>query len=128
MEALFANVNWLAVGVSTIISFMLSGLWYSSKMFGTKGAQGVGVKIGGDAKQPMPALVTQFIGTLLFAWVVALAYTNGSIASIVLISITFFFLLVAANLFAEHTVYATVVEGLLIITMGVIMVVCNIFL
>ena len=128
MEALFANVNWLAVGVSTIISFMLSGLWYSPKMFGTKWAQGVGVKISGDAKQPIPALVTQFIGTLLFAWVVALAYTNGSIASIVLISITFFFLLVAENLFAEHTVYETVVEGLLIITMVVIMVVFNIFL
>ena len=128
MEALFADVNWLAVGVGTIISFILSGLWYSPKMFGTKWAKGVGVNVDADAKQPMPALVTQFIGTLLFAWVVALAYTNGSIASIVLISITFFFLLVAANLFAEHSVYATVVEGMLIITMGLIMVVCNIFL
>ena len=85
MEALFADVNWLAVGVSTIISFILGGLWYSPKMFGTKWAKGVGVNVDADAKQPMPALVTQFIGTLLFAWVVALAYTNGSIASIVLI-------------------------------------------
>ena len=71
MEALFADVNWLAVGVSTIISFILSGLWYSPKMFGTKWAKGVGVNVDADAKQPMPALVTQFIGTLLFAWVVA---------------------------------------------------------
>ncbi|NKB32412.1 MAG: DUF1761 family protein [Pseudomonadales bacterium] len=128
MEALFTNVSWLAVGVSTIISFMLSGLWYSQKMFGVKWGEGVGVKTGGDAKQPVPALVIQFVGTLLFAWVVALAYTNGSIASIVLISITFFFLLIAANLFAEHSVYASVVEGAFIPTMAVIMVVCNMFL
>ena len=67
MEAQFADVNWLAVGVSTIISFILSGLWYSPKMFGTKWAKGVGVNVDADAKQPMPALVTQFIGTLLFA-------------------------------------------------------------
>ena len=44
MEALFANVNWLAVGASTIICFMLGALWYSPKMFGVKWAQGVGIK------------------------------------------------------------------------------------
>ncbi len=128
MEALFANVNWLAVGASTIICFMLGALWYSPKMFGVKWAQGVGIKIDDNAKQSVPALVTQFLGTLMFAWVVALAVTNGSIASAVLISITFFFLLIAANLFAEHTVYASVVEGAFVLTMAVIMVVCNLFL
>lgn len=128
MEALFANVSWLTVGASTIICFMLGALWYSPKMFGVKWAQGVGIKIDDNAKQPVPALVTQFLGTLMFAWVVALAVTNGSIASAVLISITFFFLLIAANLFAEHTVYASVVEGAFVLTMAVIMVVCNLFL
>ncbi|MDD9888965.1 MAG: DUF1761 domain-containing protein [Gammaproteobacteria bacterium] len=128
MDALFANVSWLAVGASTIICFMLGALWYSPKMFGTKWARGLGINIDGDAKQPVPALVTQFLGTLLFAWVVALAVTNGSIASVVLISITFFFLLVAANLFAEHTVYAAVVEGAFILAMAAIMVVCSLFL
>lgn len=127
MAALFTNVSWLAVGASTIICFMLGGLWYSPKMFGVKWAQGVGIDIG-NTTQPIPALVTQFFGTLFFAWVVGLAVSNDSIASVVLISITIFFLLVAANLFAEHTVYASVVEGLFVITMAVIMVVCNLFL
>jgi hypothetical protein len=128
MEALFANVNWLAVGVSTILSFGLGGAWYSTKMFGTKWAKGVGIDIDANAGQPVPALIMQFFGTLLFAWVISLAVANGSIASVVLISITFFFLLIAANMFAEHTVYASVVEGAFILTMAVIMVVCNLFL
>jgi len=34
MEILLAGVNWLAVGVSTIICYMLAGLWYSPKLFG----------------------------------------------------------------------------------------------
>ncbi|MBM87884.1 MAG: twitching motility protein PilT [Gammaproteobacteria bacterium] len=128
MEALFVNVNWLAVGISTIISFMLGALWYSPKMFGIKWAEGVGLNIGADTRQPVPALVAQFIGTLLFAWVVALAVTNGSIASVSLITITFFFLLVAANMLAEHTLYASLVEGLFVLAMAIIMVLCNVLL
>ena len=128
MEALFTNVNWLAVGVSTILSFGLGGAWYSTKMFGTKWAKGVGIDIDATAGQPVPALIVQFFGTLLFAWVISLAVVNGSIASVVLISITFFFLLVAANLFANHTVYAAVVEGAFVLTMAAIMVACNLVL
>ncbi|MDG2249730.1 MAG: hypothetical protein P8N11_02705 [Gammaproteobacteria bacterium] len=128
MDALFTNVNWLAVGSSTIACFMLNALWYSRKMFGVKWAQGVGIDIDVNVGQSVPALVTQFLGTLLFAWVVALAVANNSLASVVLISITFFFLLVAANLLAEHTVYASVVEGAFVLTMAVIMVAFNFFL
>ena len=98
MEALFASVNWLAVGVSTIVSFMLAALWYSSKMFGTKWADGL--NIDADGKHPILALLAQFIGTLLFAWVVALGVSNGSIASVLLISITFFFVK-SSNIFGE---------------------------
>ena len=88
----------------------------------------VGIDIDANGDQSVPTLVTQFLGTLLFAWVVALAVANNSLASAVLISITFFFLLVAANLLAEHTVYASVVEGAFVLTMAAIMVACNFFL
>ena len=128
MDALFTNVNWLAVGSSTIVCFMLNALWYSRKMFGVKWAKGVGIDIDANGDQSVPTLVTQFLGTLLYAWEVALAVANNSLASAVLISITFFFLLVAANLLAEHTVYASVVEGAFVLTMAAIMVACNFFL
>ena len=77
MGVLFEGVNWLAVGVSTIICFMLGALWYSPMMFGTKWAEGVKVDIGPEARQPVAALVTQFIGTLLLAWLIGLTYFFG---------------------------------------------------
>ena len=49
MEILLAGVNWLAVGVSTIICYMLAGLWYSPKLFDNRWAEGVGMENGGEA-------------------------------------------------------------------------------
>ena len=128
MAELVAGVSWLAVGLSTIICFMLGALWYSPVLFGTRWAEGVNIEIGPGAKQPVGALVTQFLGTLLLAWIVALAYTNGSVSSIVLIVAAFALLLVAANLFAEHSLYAALAESGFIAVMAVIMLVCNLFL
>ncbi len=128
MEALVAGVSWLAVGVSSIICFMLGGLWYSPILFGKRWGEGVKVDTGPGAKQPIGALVTQFLGTLLLAWIVSLAFNNGSIGSIVLIVAAFSLLLIAANLFAEHSWFASLVEAAFIVVMAVIMMVCNLLL
>jgi hypothetical protein len=128
MEALITNVNWLGVGLSTILCFMLGALWFSKMLFGPKWAEGINIKIGPGEKQSVPALVNQFFGTLLLAWIVSLAVGNDSIAFVVLISSTFVFLLIASNLIAEHTVYASIVEGAFVIVMTIIMVICNLIL
>ena len=47
MESLMMDVNWLAVGVGTVIAFMLGAAWYSPKMFGKKWAEGVGLELTG---------------------------------------------------------------------------------
>jgi len=125
MGVLFEGVNWLAVGVSTIICFMLGALWYSPMMFGTKWAEGVKVDIGPETRQPVAALVTQFIGTLLLAWLIGLTHYFGVYPLMVLIVATIFFLLVAANLFGEHSLYATLTEAGFVPAMTVIMVICN---
>ena len=49
MEALITNVDWLAVGVSTIICYLFASLWFSSWLFGEKWADGVGVENGTSA-------------------------------------------------------------------------------
>ena len=125
MEILLAGVNWLAVGVSTMICFGLGALWYSPKLFGTKWAQGVGIEIGPETKQPMGALIVQFVGTLILAWIIALAHTNGAYSSAVLIVIMGACLLMAGNLFANHDTYSTVVEGAFVVVMALIMVASN---
>jgi hypothetical protein len=128
MEALTANVNWLGVGLSTIICFMLGALWFSGKLFGEKWAEGIGIEIGPDHKQSVSALVSQFFGTLLLAWIVGLAVSGGSIASVVLITLAVFFLVLASNLMGDNTLYASMVEGGFVIAMTIIMTICNVII
>lgn len=128
MEMLVTNISWWAVGISTVISFMLGGFWYSPALFGKKWAEGVGVEMGSGSTQPVPALVLQLIGTFLLAWLIALADATGSYPAAVLIVLSITVLLIAANLFSEHSLYSSLVQGLFVVVMAVIMVVCNLLL
>ena len=49
MEAITTGVSWWAVGISTVLCFMLGGLWYSPILFGIRWAEGVGVETGPGA-------------------------------------------------------------------------------
>ena len=128
MDPLVANVNWLAVGVSTIISYLFASFWYSPFIFGKKWTDGVGLKLGVEENFSLYALVSQFFATLLFAWIVSLIVGNGSLAFIMLISLTIFFFLLTANLIAEHSIYASFIEATFVLLISVIMTVCNFLL
>lgn len=128
MEALITGVNWLAVGISTVLSFMLGAFWYSQMAFGKKWAEGVGRESGSDAKQPVVALVTQFVGTFLLAWIVALALANNALSSAILIVITISILLMAGSMFGGNSRYATITEGSFVLVMAVIMIGTNVIL
>ena len=125
MDALLTGVNWLAVGISTVLSFMLAGLWYSKKLFGKKWAEGKGIDIDSGAGQPVPALVTQLVGTFLLAWIVALAMANNALSSAILIVITIAILLMAGSMFGGSNRAATVIEGGMVIAMALIMISTN---
>ena len=128
MEAITTGISWWAVGLSTVLCFMLGGLWYSPILFGTKWAEGVGVETGPGAKQPVGALVSQLVGTFLLAWLMGLADAINAYPAAVLIVLTITVLLVAANLFAEHSLYSSLVQGLFVVAMAIIMVVCNLLI
>ena len=128
MEALITNVDWLAVGVSTIICYLFASLWFSSWLFGKKWAEGVGVKNGIEENFSVYALVSQFFATLLLAWIVSLAVGNDSLSFIALISSMVFFFLLAANLMAGHSVYASLAEGVFVLAISIIMAISNLLL
>ena len=56
MGELTAGVNWLAVGISAVLSFGLGAVWFSPMLFGEKWAAGVGIEIGAGTAQPKAAL------------------------------------------------------------------------
>ena len=111
MDALIAGVNWVAVGLGTIISFLLGGFWYSPALFGKQWLAGVRENEGGADKQPIPALLLQLAGTFMLAWLIVLAAVNNVWPSALLISLTVFCLMVSASLFAGHSRTAVLVEA-----------------
>ncbi len=121
MGEITANVNWLAVGVSTAAAFMLGGLWYSPKLFGTKWAEGFGVAPG-EGGHARGALVSQLVATFLLAWVVGVTAANDALLTVILVAVTIAALMGAGGMFAQKSRYAVFTETGFVLTMVVIMI------
>ena len=122
MSELTDGVNWLAVGVGTVLSFLLGWLWYSPKLFATKWMEGVGAKPDGSGKMQMPPLVVQLIGTFLLSWVVGITATDNALLTIILIAVTIIILVVANGMFSMKSRYAITTEAGFIAAMVVLMI------
>lgn len=122
MQELLLNVNWLAVGVGTVVSFLLGWAWYSPRLFGNLWAVGVGIDLSQGEKPPAMAMVTQLIGTFLLAWLVAVAEAANSLAALFLTLLAFVFLSLSQGLFVKKSAVSMAVEQGYIVTMAVIMV------
>ena len=125
MGELTIGVNWIAVIVGAVIAYILGWLWYSPKLFGTKWAEGVGVSLEEPTSPPLAPLITQAIGMFLFAWLVGVTAAHNALLTILLIIVTFIFLVAAAGLFAQKSCYAIGTEVGYIIAMAVIMITCQ---
>lgn len=124
MSEITANVNWLAVIIGAVLSFVLGWLWYSPKLFGTKWAAGTGVKMpesGGPML--MTPLILQAIGTLLLAWLVGVTAANNALLTIILAAVTFMMLQAASGKFTGKSDYAILTEVGFIAIMVVVMIV-----
>jgi len=128
LEALVTNVNWLAVGVGTIISYLFASFWYSPLVFGSKWAHGVGLKEWTQDGFSFYALVCQFFAILLLAWINSLIMGNGSLVFIFLISLTIFFFVLTANLMSDNSNYSSLVEATFVFAITLIMTACNFLL
>jgi hypothetical protein len=123
MGELTDGVNWLAVIIGTILSFILGWAWYSPMLFAKKWIEGVNVKPNPDAGMPVPAMIVQLIGTFLLAWLVGITATHNALATIILIVITIIALIVANGLFVSKSNYAISTEAGFVAAMAVVMIV-----
>ena len=121
MVELIEGVNWLAVGVGTVLSFLLGWLWYSPWLFANKWMEGVGIKP--DGKMSMPPLVVQLIGTFLLAWVVGITAANNALLTIILIAVTIVVLMVANGMFGRKGQQAIAIEAGFVAAMVVLMII-----
>ena len=127
MNELTDAVNWQAVIVSFVLSFMLGWLWFSPKLFGKKWADGVpGVSMEDDCgKPPALAMITQALGVFGLAWVIGVTASYNALATAILISVTLVLLIISNGKFANKSNTAVIIEAAYIIVMVIIMVVCQ---
>jgi Protein of unknown function (DUF1761) len=121
MQEITANVNWLAVGVGAVLSFLLGWLWYSQVLFGKRWAEGVGVELGGAGAMPIGPIVAQIVGIFLLAWLFGVTAANNALLTIILIVLTIAAFLFSSGMFAKKSMYAIYTETGYIIAMAVVM-------
>jgi hypothetical protein len=122
MGEITEGVNWLAVIIGTILSFILGWAWYSPMLFAKTWIEGINVKPNPDAKMPISALVVQLIGTFLLAWLVGITAAHNALATIILIVITIIALIIANGIFASKSNYAIATEAGFVAAMAVVMI------
>ena len=124
MNEITDNVNWLAVIVGAIVAFLLSLIWYSPKLFGTRWAEGVGINLD-DSGPSALAMVIQFVATFLLAWIIGVTAVANALLSAILIVLTIVCLMVASGLFSQKSRYAITTEAGFVVVMAVIMIICQ---
>ncbi|SFR34700.1 Protein of unknown function [Yoonia tamlensis] len=111
MGELTTNVNFIAVIVGAILSFIAGWAWYSPMLFGTKWAEGSGVKLGTANDMPLAAMASQAIGLLLMSWFVGVTAAHEMLATVILATLGFAVLAYSGNTFSGKTAYARNVDA-----------------
>ena len=125
MAEITNGVSWLAVVAGAVVSFLLGYFWYSPKLFGTKWAEGSGVKLNTADKMPMLAMATQGVGLLLMSWFVGVTANSNALYTVMLATIAFTVLQFSGNSFSGKSNYARLVDAGYWIACLVIMVIAQ---
>ena len=118
----FTNVNWLAVIVGAVVSFLGCWLWYSPKVFGKKWAAGSGVTMDSNSKPPVFALISQFTAFLLLATVIGITATSNALFTAIFAILAVAIFIAASSGFVNKSGGAITIEVVYIIIAGVIMI------
>ena len=125
MEEITSNINWLAVVVGAVVSFLVGWLWYSPKLFGNAWAEGSKVKLGSADQMPMAAMAAQMLGLFLMSWFVAVTAASNALLTVILATVAFTVMGWAGGAFAQISTTARNINAGYWIVALVIMVVCN---
>ena len=122
MNELTEGVNWLAVIIGTVLSFILGWAWYSPLLFVKKWMEGINVRPNPDAKMPASAMIVQLLGTFMLSWLVGITAAHNALATILLIFVTIIALIIANGIFVSKSNYAIATEAGFVAAMAVVMI------
>lgn len=122
MSELYTNINWLAVIISSIAAFVLGAIWYSQALFAKGWAEGSRIDVNSKPDGWVLVMVTQFIGTFLLAWLIAVVCASDLHSAAYLAVLTVAVLIYAGGGYNQKTIYAKAVESGYVIAMGVVII------
>ncbi|MDA4848145.1 DUF1761 domain-containing protein [Hoeflea poritis] len=111
MGEIAGDVNWIAVVIGAVVSFLLGWLWYSPMLFGPKWAEGVGVEMGKANEMPVGAMVSQIVGLLLLSWFVGVTAAADALFTVILGTIAFAVLAYSGGMFRKNSTYARLTDA-----------------
>lgn len=120
-----ANVNWLAVIVGTVVSFLVGWAWYSSMLFGKKWAEGSGVELGDAKDMPVMAMASNLVGLFLLALVVGITATQDMLITAIVAILACAIFVFSMGGYVKKSSYAMIVDLLYIVVAGIVMIICQ---
>lgn len=118
----FASVNWLAVVVGAVLSFVAGWLWYSPMLFGTKWAEGSGVEMGTADEMPKLAMGMQALALLLISTFIGMTAAANALMTAIVAILGIAAFNMSAGAFTKKSNYALLVDGGYAILIGVVMI------
>ncbi len=74
---------------------------------------------------PVAVMVTQAMATFFLSWVVGVTAANNNLMMMILITITIVLLMIAGGFFTKKSNYAIATETGFVVTMVVVMIICQ---
>lgn len=106
----FADVNWLAVGLGTVLAYGLGMIWFSPMLFGPAWSTGTHI-IQPPASPPIAAMFVQLVGTILLAVVVGLAAAANAFTLAIAAILAAATLIAGMDLFSQKSATATAIDA-----------------
>ena len=121
MESEFANLNWAAVFLGTVLAFGLGMLWFSPRMFGKAWAEG-SHNLQPPSSPPIGAMIIQLCGTFLMALIIGLTETQNMLVSAIVAILAITFIVAGMGLFSQKSGKAVLIDASFVVAMGILMI------
>ena len=119
----FAQLNWLAIGFGTFVTFMLGWFLYSPILFGEKWAKGSGVRLDSADKMPVMAMITQVLALFCLSVVIGITAQMNALITAILMILCCALFAASAGGFSQKSKYALWVDVSYRIVAGIVMIV-----
>ncbi len=119
--AIPSDLNWLAVGLGTLLGFLLGWLWYGP-VFGRVWASGSGMAEVDRSAIPLRAMGLQVLGLFCLALVIGVTATTDALGTAILAIVAASVLMMASGSFTLKSMPATLIDGGYVIVAGMLMI------